>query len=130
MCCIAAGRSHSPPDLDRPVLSGNTGQLSFLVSTFSTKPTYCELQHLHNEPDSLLVEQALLPVQAKPVQLVNPCFQCSLLQVPKIASAALLTMTETADKDIIVFTYAPPLACAYSCAEQKLQRAIASCSLL
>ena len=55
-------------------MSGKTGQLSCLVSSFSTKPKYCELQHFHKKPHNLLVEQALLSVQAKTVQPAAPVF--------------------------------------------------------
>ena len=38
---------------------------------------------LSQKTRSLLVEQALLSVEAKLVQPANPCFQCNLLQVPE-----------------------------------------------
>ena len=64
-------------------MSGKTGQLSCLVLSFFSKPKYCELQHFHKKPDNLLVEQALLSVQAKTVQPASPCFQCNLFPVQK-----------------------------------------------
>jgi len=52
---------------------------------------------------SLLVEQALLSVEAKLVQPASPCFQCNHLQLPEKLPEWLLfdflTLTLTADKD-------------------------------
>ena len=62
-------------DLEGLVLSCKTGQLSVLVSSFFSKLTNCDLQRFHNKTDSLLVEQALLTVAAKPVRPANPCVQ-------------------------------------------------------
>lgn len=42
--CTAAIKSHKQPDLRRLVLSGKTGHVSFLVSSFSSKPICCELR--------------------------------------------------------------------------------------
>ena len=67
------------PNRDRLVLSGKTGQLPFPGSSSSSKPAYCE--HFDKEPDSLLVEQILLLLQAKPVQPASPCCQCNLFQL-------------------------------------------------
>ena len=83
--CTAASKSHRQADLERLVLSGKTGQLSCLVSSVSSKPKYCELEHFHKKPDSLLVEQALLSVQAKTVQPASPFSVQSLPGAKKIA---------------------------------------------
>jgi len=67
------------------VLSVKTGQLSFLVSALSGKAACCWLEPFHRQSESLLVvEQALLSLEAKPVQPANLCFQCSHLQVDKV----------------------------------------------
>ena len=49
---------------------------------------------------SLLVEQALLSLEAKLVQAASPCFQCNHLPVPKICQSGCY-LTLTADKDYI-----------------------------
>jgi len=58
---------------------------------------------------SLLVEQALMSVEAKLVQPASPCFQCNHLQVPENLPEWLLF-------DFLTLTFA---AQTFGCAEAK-----------
>ena len=80
--------------LERLLLSGKTGQLSCLVSSFSSKPKYCKLQHFRKKPDNLLVEQALLPIKQRLCNQQAPVFSATTSRCKKhCQSAALLTLT-------------------------------------
>ena len=83
-------RSHRHPHLERLVLSGKAGQLSCLVSSFPSKPKYCELQHFHKKQEDLLVEQALLSVQAEDCATSKPLFSVQSLPGAKQIARVLL----------------------------------------
>ncbi len=72
---------------------------------------------------SLLVEQALLSLEAKLVQPASPCNHLQVLKnLPEWLLFDFLTLTYTADKDKHKdnpHLHLPPLTCAFGCAEAK-----------
>ncbi len=70
---------------------------------------------------SLLVEQALLSLEAKLVQSASPCNHLQVLKnLPEWLLFDFLTLTLTADKDKDnPQLHLPPLTCAFGCVDAK-----------
>jgi len=80
VCCCAASKTHEQAGLKRAVLSVKSGQLSFVVFQFVKQSSVLLARAFSQTTRSLLVEQALLSLEAK---LVQPASPCNPLQVPK-----------------------------------------------